>query len=199
MAQVLRHEVDLFRALRLEGLRLAHQPLERLGAVLAAHQRDGAEGAGVIAPLRDLEVAHVGLVAQELADPGVGGDRIGNQAALRQLWDQVMELRKAQEEVDFRNLVLELMFVALHETPDRHDRLDPRLLLELCRAEDGVDRFLLRGVDEAAGVDEDDVRAGEVGRDDGAVPHQLAHEPLGVHGGLVAAEGNDAQLHPPPR
>src|SRR2546422_4978303 len=40
---------------------------ERLGAVLAAHQRNGAEGAGVVAALGDLEVAHVRRVAQELA------------------------------------------------------------------------------------------------------------------------------------
>src|SRR5204862_7346739 len=90
MAQVLGHEVDLLRALRLEHLRFTHQALERFGAVLPAHQRDGTEGARVVAPLRDLEVTNVGRVRAELADargapkrfleparPGAAGHRAG--------------------------------------------------------------------------------------------------------------------------
>ena len=63
VGEVLRHEVDLARALHLEQLRLAHDLVERERAVPAAHERDGAEGAAVVAPLADLEVAHVRRVA----------------------------------------------------------------------------------------------------------------------------------------
>src|SRR5207249_9838795 len=66
VAQVLGHEVDLLRALRLEHLRFTHQTLERFGAVLPAHQRDGTECARVVATLRDLEVTNVGRVPEEL-------------------------------------------------------------------------------------------------------------------------------------
>src|SRR5207247_5113079 len=79
VAQVLGHEVDLLRALRLEHLRFTHQTLERLGAVLPAHQRDGTECAGVVATLRDLEVANVGSVPEELADARVARERVVDQ------------------------------------------------------------------------------------------------------------------------
>src|SRR5439155_12814574 len=62
------HEVDLLRALRLEHLRFTHQTLERFGAVLPAHQRDGTECARVVATLRDLEVTNVGRVPEERSE-----------------------------------------------------------------------------------------------------------------------------------
>src|SRR2546422_2740425 len=82
VAQVLGHEVDLLRALRLEHLRFTHQALERFGAVLPAHQRDGTEGARVVATLRDLEVTNVGRVPEELADARVARERVLDQPAL---------------------------------------------------------------------------------------------------------------------
>ena len=112
-----------------------------------------------------------------------------------QLGHKVVQLGESQKEIDLGNLSLQLMLVSLHETTDRHDRLDA-LRLELGGAEDGVDRFLLRGIDEPARVHENHVRRRQLRRHDGAVADQLAHEPLGVHRGFVAAEGNDAQLHP---
>ncbi len=195
MSEILGHEIDLLRPLRLELLRLAHQPCERLGTVLAAHQGNGAEGAGVVAAFGDLEVANVRLIAEELADPGMLGDGIGDQTPPGKLGDEMMELRKAEKQIDLRNLLLQFLLVSLNETTDRDDRLHAALL-QFRGFEHRVDRFLLRRVDEAAGIDEDDVGRLELGRDDGAVPDQLADEPLRVHGRFVTAEGDDAQLHP---
>ena len=67
MPQILRDQIDLLRALRFELLCLTHKPHQRFGAVLAAHQRDGAERARVVAAFGDLEVPHMRLIAQELA------------------------------------------------------------------------------------------------------------------------------------
>ena len=196
MAQVLRDEVDLLRPLGLQRLRLAHQPLERLGAVLAAHQRDRAERAGVIAPFGDLEVADVVGAAQELADAGMRGDGIREQAPLSERGDELVQIGESQEEIDFRHLSCQLLLVALHQAADRHDRFDRRFLLELCRLQHRLDGLPLRRVDEPARVDEDDVGLGEVVGEAGAMPHQLPDQPLGVDGGFVAAEGDDAQFHP---
>ena len=57
--EVLRDEIHLARALRLEQLRFAHDLVERERAVLAAHERNRAERAAVIAPFADLEIANV--------------------------------------------------------------------------------------------------------------------------------------------
>ena len=65
-----------------------------------------------------------------------------------------------------------------------------------CRhLEDGVDRLLLRVVDERAGVDDDHVGVGRVGRD--LVPGLLgdAQHHLAVDEVLGAAEGEKADLH----
>jgi len=52
---------------------------------------------------------------------------------------------------------------------------------------DGVQRFLDRGVDEAAGVDDDEVGAGVVGRGDIALSPELGEDPFGIYECLRAA------------
>src|SRR2546427_12152633 len=150
MPQVLRDEVDLFCTLRLELLRFAHEPGERLGAMLAAHQRDGAEGAGVVAAFRNLQISYMRLVAEELPDSGMLGDRIGDQTPLGKLWDQMVELGEPEKEVDLGNLLLQFLLVSLNETPDGHDRLHAAFL-QLGGLEHRIDRLLFGCVDEAAG------------------------------------------------
>ena len=59
MREILRDEIDLARALRLEQLRLANDLVERERAMLAAHERNRAERAAVVAAFADLEVADV--------------------------------------------------------------------------------------------------------------------------------------------
>ena len=194
--QVLRHQVDLLRPLRLEQLRLAHQALQRLGAVFPPHQRDGAERARVIAALGDLQVAHVDLVAQELADAGVGRHGVVDQAALGQGGYEVVEVRESEKQVDLGDLLRQLPLVALDQAADGDDRFHAALRLEARGRQDRIDRLLLGGVDESAGVDEDHVGVWEVRGHDRAVPHEVAHQALGVDGRLVAAERDDAELHP---
>src|SRR5688572_4419011 len=67
VSEILGDEIDLLGTLSLELLRFLNQPSERLRAMLAAHQRDRAERAGVIAPLGNLQIPHMGLLTQELA------------------------------------------------------------------------------------------------------------------------------------
>ena len=62
------------------------------------------------------------------------------------------------------------------------------------RFADRVERFLDRRVDEAAGVDDDEVGAGVVGRDGVALGAQLREDALGVDQRLGTAERDEADL-----
>ncbi len=135
------------------------------------------------------------LIAEELAHARMRRDGIGDQAAFRELRNEMVQLGETEKQVDFRNLGLQLLLVPLDEATDRHDRLDA-FLFQLGGTEDGVDRFPFRGIDEPARVHENHVRRRQLRRHHGAVADQLAHEPLRVHRRLVAAEGDDAQFHP---
>src|SRR2546425_7314987 len=54
----------------------------------------------------------------------MAGDRIGDQAALRELRDEMVQLGESEEQIDFGNLLRELLLVALDQTSDGHDGLD---------------------------------------------------------------------------
>ena len=66
------------------------------------------------------------------------------------------------------------------------------LLLVLDHLEDGVDGLLLGGVDEAAGVDDDDLGVFGAGGELGAAVVEHAHHDLGVDEVFGAAEGDEA-------
>jgi hypothetical protein len=69
------------------------------------------------------------------------------------------ELACAYDGVDFGDVLLDFVAVALDEAAGDDDALGftAVLLLVLDHLEDGVDGLLLGGVDEAAGVDDDDL------------------------------------------
>jgi hypothetical protein len=59
------------------------------------------------------------------------------------------------------------------------------------RFADGSERLLDRRIDEAAGVDDDEVGAGVVGRGDVALSPELSEDPFRVYKCLGTAEGNE--------
>ncbi len=65
----------------------------------------------------------------------------------------------------------------------------------LVRVEDGVDGFLLRGVDEGAGIDDEDIGFVGIGGDVHAAAGGVAEHDLGIDEVLGAAEGDHADLH----
>ena len=62
------------------------------------------------------------------------------------------------------------------------------------RLADGVERFLDGGVDEAAGVDDNQVGAGVVGRGDVALGAQLREDALGVDERFRTAQAYETNL-----
>ena len=93
MRQVLRHEVDLPRALCLEELRLTNHLVQRKRPVLAAHQWNGAEGASMIAPLAHLEIPDVRSVAGKEPHARMDGGHVVDETARLELRQQPVHLR----------------------------------------------------------------------------------------------------------
>ena len=69
----------------------------------------------------------------------------------------LVEFVGADERVDFRQICLDIAAVALHQAAGDDQLLRAAGLLVLGHLENGVDGFLLGGVDETAGVDDEDV------------------------------------------
>jgi hypothetical protein len=118
-----------------------------------------------------------------------------DQPALLELGKEAVDLGAAEEEVHLGEGVGELALVPLHHAADGDDGAALARFLVASRFDNRVDRLLLRRVDEAAGVDEDDVGVGQVGGVRRAAVGQLGEVALGVDGVLVAAERDEADLH----
>ena len=76
---------------------------------------------------------------------------------------------QADEGIHLRQFSAQLLRVTLHHAPGHHQTAAGAGLFQLSHFQDGVDGFLARGVDEAAGVHDDDVGAAGVGCDEHAV------------------------------
>jgi len=109
-----------------------------------------------------------------LASGVPGGEAGGGQDAF--------ELAGAEDGVDLRDVFADLVAVALDEAAGDDDALGLAavLLLVLDHLEDGVDGLLLGGVDEGAGVDDDDFGVFGAGCEVGAVVVEQAHHDFGV-------------------
>jgi hypothetical protein len=172
-----------------------HQLIEREGAMAAAHERDRAERAPVIAPLTDLEIANVRKVAGIEPHARVFHRRIAKHAAALELGHEAIHFRGAEKQVDFRQMLEQLLLVALDHTADGDDGLTRAILLEAAGLDQCVDRLLLGGINEAARVDDDDLSGREVTDGLGAASDQSREVALAVDGILVAAQGDEADSH----
>ena len=96
--------------------------------------------------------------------------------------------------VYFGDVFLDLVAVTFDEAAgyDNTACLAAVLLFVLNHLEDGVDGLLLGGVDEAAGVDDDDLGVFGARSEFGSVVMEKAHHDLGVDEVFGAAEGDKA-------
>src|SRR6185503_1928473 len=114
MREILGDEIDLFRPLHLEQLRLANDIALAEGAMFPAHQGNRAECTAVIASFADLEISHVRQIARVNADARMSCDGIAsNDSALVKLLREPSTFRRAEEEVDFGQRFDQLILVAL--------------------------------------------------------------------------------------
>ena len=164
--------------------------------VTALDEGDGAKGALVIAAVGDAQIG-----------PVFGGQRlprralhqlVGGAADLEQLVDMLDDLRfpvQSQDAVGFGKLAFELCLVALRQAAGDDDALAfATAASQFLGGHDGVDRFLFGGTDEAAGVDDDDVRVCFVVRDLVVIAAEQAEHALGVDEILRAPETDDVDF-----
>jgi len=139
---------------------------------------DGAGGAGDLRLGEDVEGGVVGVTA--------GAESCGGEDGF--------EFSGAYDCIDFWDVLPDLIAVALDEASGDDDALglSAVLLFVLDHLEDGVDGLLLCGVDEAAGVDDDDFGVFGTGCKLGSVVVKQAHHDLGVDEIFGAAEGDEA-------
>ena len=108
----------------------------------------------------------------------------------------VFELTGADDCVDLGDVLPDLVAVALHQAAGDDDALGAAFGLVLDHLEDGRDRLLLGGVDEAAGVDDDDLGVFGVGGEGGSVVVEHAHHHFGVDEVFGTAKRDEADLGP---
>ena len=160
--EILSDQVQLDRARSGQIRGLGDDVRDRSGALSASQLGDDAEGAGVVAALRNFQVRGE---ARKRVDPRrlgiVDVFRIGDDLSRRDLRrQQIRDLRVgrgAEEVIHFRHLLRQLRSVALRQAAGDHQRFAAARFLLLRQAKDGVDRFLLRRIDKAARIHHDHV------------------------------------------
>ena len=220
---VLRDQQQLLDAARRERARLADDRLRRTASIRAAQRRDDAEGALVVAALGDLDVGvmprrreqtrrvrvvDVGRARLRRGRRGLGiGDwglvgahevqrpRFRPARSARDRADNLRHLAGAEHGVDLRDLLLQLIAIALRHAAGDDEPPAGAVFLVLGHFENRVDRLLLRRIDECARVDDDHVGVRRILRQ--LVPRPL-REPehhFGVDEVFRTTEGDEANLH----
>ena len=190
---VLRDQRDLGHAPRGQCLAFRDDVLKRPGLISSADQRNRAIGAAVVAAVGDLHIGGVARRGQHAAGGEEAVVAIGEHGAqvffrLRHHLGDAVVVLHAQKAVHLRHLRGQIAGIALGQAAGDEQLLQPARLLVLRHLEYGVDGFHLGGLDEAAGVDEDDVGLGGVSHDRVALLRQEAQQVLRIHAVLGTAQ-----------
>ena len=108
--------------------------------------------------------------------------------------EDLLQLAGADHGVNFRNVLLDFVAIALDQASGDDQLLRFAGDLVLRHFEDRVHRLLLGGVDERAGVDHDDVGVFGAGGDLGAALREQAHHDFAVHQVLGTTEADEANF-----
>ena len=164
-AGVLRDDDQFLHAVLGERLRLGDQFLHLPAAVMAAQLRNDAERAIVVTALGDLEIGillrrrqDAARLVQRDADVIEALIFLPVQDLLRRV-DNVVIRARAEHAVDLRHLVHDLLLIALGQTAGDEDLPDTALLFERAHRQNMVDGLFLGRIDEAAGVDNHQLRS----------------------------------------
>ena len=198
-------EIDLLHSFGNEASNLAHDGIEGAAAVAPAHLGNHAKAARMIAALGDFHIG--GVVWRE---PEAWGGEIGDVAGLRRhkvedagfvLFENAAEdcagfgyLIESDEGVHFREFADEVGRESLGKAAADDDfSIGALALVALAGGfQNGIDRFLFRGIDESAGVHDEYIRFGGVGGDFESLGFCGAEHDLGVDKIFSAAEADHA-------
>jgi hypothetical protein len=178
--------------------RFAYHRFKSAAAELSAQLRNDAEGAGVIAAFRDFDVRGV-LRSGEDARCQIVIEkrrrRHGHDAHIPvNGFNDALDFAGADDRVDFGNLLENLVAIAFDQASSNDQFFGRAEFFVFGHFQNGVDGFFLRGFDEAAGVDDQDV--GFVGARGQfvAVMRQKAHHHLAIDEVFVAAQTDESDL-----
>src|SRR5262249_36447936 len=99
----------------------------------------------------------------------------------------------ADDLIDAGDFLEQVLMLAFGQAAGDDDRADAALLLEGQHFADDTKRFLAGRLDEAAGVDDNDIGAVGVGDERVAVLGELAEHGFGIDGGFRAAEADEGE------
>ena len=196
---VLRDQRDFRHTARGQFAAFLDDAVKGARVVRPADEGDGAVAAAVVAAVGNFHVGGVGGRGQHalgvkeafaVADVAGAPSRLG----LPHHFQQARVVRHAHEAVHLGHFAVEVVDVALGEAAGDEQLFEPARLLVLRHLENGLDGFLLGRLDEAAGVDEDDLRLGGVGDDLVARLFERSEDHFAVHAVLGAAERDHAHL-----
>ena len=134
------------------------------------------------------------IASQMVPQPRVTGYRIVYQSPLGQRRHQLVQITEAEKQVDLWNLFLQRRSIPLDQTAYRNHGFHVRTPLEAAGLDHCLDRFLFGGVDEATGIHQHHIGIFNLVNDCSTVTNQVTDQTLRVNGGLVAAEGDDAEF-----
>ena len=166
-------------------------------AVGPADHGDGAEGAAVGTPFPDPYIGGVGGSRQHpvLFKVGIVVLTDVNAPAFERLSDLIRQrtvLIDAEQQVDLRNLLQQVLFVTLGQTAGHDQQPAASGVFVLRHFKNRVDRFLLGGTDKSAGVDQQNIRFSGIGRKPVSSVPQKAQSGFRVNPVFIASQRNGA-------
>ena len=200
VGRVLGHDHQLAHAVGRQLAGFGHDVFHRLGGVLAAHLRNRAERAQPVAAFGDLQKGEVPRRDPQpvaiVQRPRRG--RLKHRPLLVQPADQpighlghLLAAEDAHQVVDLGQRLQQLFLLALGQAAGDDHAADVPLALQLEHLVDRGVRLVAGPLDEAAGVDDDEIGAGRLADQLVAVELQQAEHPLAVDQILGAAEADE--------
>ena len=187
--RILRHHEQFAHAGTQQALRFGEHVAERAGDEVAAHRRNDAERAAVIAAFGDLEIR---VVLGRQLDP-LRRNEIQKRIVLgrQRLVHRAHHARVILRAADRKHVRMSLadQIGALTEAAGHDD-----LAVFLQRLADRVQRFGDGRIDEAAGIDDDDVRRIIRRHDIVAFDPKLGENAFGIYESFRTAEADEADL-----
>src|SRR5262249_39483369 len=194
---VLADEVNLADPLLEQARCLRDHRLEAAAAEFAAILRDHAESARMIAAFRNFDVGEMAgpsRCARRLLVVGVGLGRVRGSLYAFAECDHAIKLVGADERIALRNLLGDVAAIPPHQAARHNQLLCTADLLVLGHFENGVDRFYLRGIDEAAGVHDQYIGLVGMRRQLVAFGYKLAHHHFTINEVLGTAKTDKANF-----
>ncbi len=197
---VLRDDVQLAHAVGGKLFCFGEQVLYFSAAEFSANHRNRAEGAFVVAALRDFQICRVkrrGLHSAALQREQQFVGKLLNLLTLQRLGHDIRNLligADADRRVNFVELLGDFVLIALGKTAGDNNRLDFALALEVAQLDDFVDALLLGGVDEAAGVHNYRVGVSRIIHDFKAPLTERVQQHFGVYLVFGAAQRHNTDL-----